>query len=86
MNQSIFTEIPEGFVIQLFGPVENSWCCELFNQDHTIEIQKYGDSAEMAVQACLTRLQKVRHPVTRSRIAHLPTNLSASRLRKIQIG
>lgn len=81
MLESIFNQIPKGFTVELFGPVEGYWSCELANGEGTIKIKEYGDNAEEAVRLCLAKMPKDR----RSRVAHLPTSLSESRLTQLTL-
>lgn len=81
MSQSVFDQIPKGFTVELFGPVQGFWSCELSNEDGSIKLRGYGDSAEGAVQRCLTKMPKRRV----STVAHLPTSLSESRLVRLTL-
>lgn len=76
MSKCVFTQIPEGFTIEVFGPVEGFWSCELSNEDGTVKLRGYGLSAQGAVELCLTKLPKPRA----SRVASLPTTLPENRL------
>lgn len=58
MSKSVFDEIPQGFTIDLLGPILGFWSCELSNEDFSIKIKSYGDSAEESVQTCLKKLKR----------------------------
>ncbi|MEO6686043.1 MAG: hypothetical protein ABIN24_08760 [Dyadobacter sp.] len=81
MPQSVFSQIPKGFTVELFGPVEGFWSCELSNEDGTIKMKAYGDSADNSVRLCLAKISKRRV----SKVAHLPTSISASRLSRLNL-
>ena len=81
MSESVFEQIPKGFTVELFGPVEGFWSCELANEDRALKIKGYGDNAEEAVRLCLAKMPKKRA----SRVAHLPTSLSESRLIRLTL-
>lgn len=56
MPKSIFDQIPEGFSITLEGPICKFWQCILVNDDETISIMEFGDTAEEAFLKCLSEL------------------------------
>jgi len=58
MPKSVFNEIPQGFAIDLVGPILGFWSCELSNEDFSIKTKGHGDSAEESVQICLTKLKR----------------------------